>query len=329
MRSGAWARPASLNPLNVTSTSLPPNVLFAAKLITAAFLVSGQWSLLPDIFLPFVRAFDDFPSSGTFEWLLKVIFLVGALCLFLNLSVRLACGVLGTTILVGMMGSRIYFENNRTFTACVLLLAALSDRRLGSLLIRLQLVVLYVAAAANKLLDADWRSGAFFEAWNSIQGYRHVYESVASVFPKMLFSQSMSWAVIVTEFFLAVAFAWRPLVPVGAVVGAAYHSSLLVVTGRTFGMFWFALLGAYLAVLDRPEITEKVRFTTDRGTYGKREALERLLLHNPAPYAALAILVAAPQPDRRWGGLVVLAACAYATARLIGRARREPSPRPA
>src|SRR5947208_2873302 len=144
----------SLNPLAVRGTSLPPNVLLAAKLVTLVFVIRGLWRLT-DPYLPFIGFLDDLASPEVFQRTLEVVWLVAAAALFLNRCVRISCGVLGGTLLLAQIASSAYLTNNKLFTAFLLLLIALSDRMTVSTLIRAQLVLLYFWAGLNKLLDQN------------------------------------------------------------------------------------------------------------------------------------------------------------------------------
>src|SRR6185312_6392013 len=148
------------NPLRVTGTEMPPNLLLACKLIVVAFVVNGQVRRLPGHFLPFFSALDRVGSQSAYRHGLQAAFLVAAVALLLNRAPHLAASVTGATIL-----SRIYFENNTEYTGLILLLAGLAASGERTRLVRYQVVLLYAAAALNKLLDADWRSGQFFENW--------------------------------------------------------------------------------------------------------------------------------------------------------------------
>ena len=243
---------ASLNPFTVSGTDMPPNLLLMAKLVAVCFLISGQWAALPQPFLPLVSDLDDLGSPTTAEVVLKASFVVAAALLLTNRTPRLASVALGIVIFVGMLASRNYIENNRFFVVLLFVLAGLSSRQIGGRLVQLQLVVLYFGAALNKLLDIDWRSGQYFEHLASGTELAGVYSRLTGLFPELLLSAVMAWAVIATEFALAAAFLLRRFVWVAVWLGAAYHTSLVMVTGRTFGMFWYAATASYFAFAEVP-----------------------------------------------------------------------------
>ena len=57
----------------------------------------------------------------------------------------------------------------------------------------------------------------------------------------MVLSGPLGWSVITTEFALALGFAIRRLYRTAIWAGIAFHASTLVLTGRAFGMFLYAI----------------------------------------------------------------------------------------
>jgi hypothetical protein len=244
---------ASLNPLAVGGTDMAPNLLLLTKVLVVCFFVSGQWALLPEPFLPFLGFLDDLGSPAVFQIALKVIFVVASALLLTNRSPRAASLTLGLVIVVAMLASRNYVENNRFFVCLLFVLAGLSDRQqLGPRLVQLQIALVYFGAASNKLLDVDWRSGQYFAHLASRSQFADLYSRISGVLPSLLFSALLAWGVIVTEFALAGAFLARRFVPIAIWLGVAYHTSLVLITGRTFGMFWYAATASYLAFVTLP-----------------------------------------------------------------------------
>ena len=126
--------------------------------------------IAPYHFVPFVGSMRHHGSPRTFHRALQGVFLAAAASLFLNRAVRLACMVLGGVILFGTAASMPYYENNRTNTALVLILAGLQPTEDEPWLVQWQVILLYAAAAFKKLGLADWRNGRFIDSWI---GYSH------------------------------------------------------------------------------------------------------------------------------------------------------------
>jgi hypothetical protein len=323
------------NPFRIYGTDLAPGALLAAKLIALVFATQGLWRLA-DPFVPYVSIFDHVGDPVRFQHILSGVWVASALALFVNLWPRVACGLLGGTIGIALLSSDAYRTNNLTYTAIVFLLIALSTRATAFTILRWQLVVLYGFAAANKLLDRGWRNGSFFQSWNSLQGYGHIYKTVGDLFPGRSFSAGASWGVIAVEFLLMFLFAVPRLAPLGALGVIAYHSSLLFLTGSTFTMFWYALVATSIALLwpttEPPAATvDSIRaafrlsdlgraFTWRQGPvslaigatrFTGAEALIRIVALQPILYGLGYFLLASPHdPNRRWGALIAFAGVA-------------------
>lgn len=239
--------PPSWNPLRCDGTALPVPVLLMAKLIAAALLLTGHWSLLPDPFLPFVPALDAFAFSKSFQTVLQTVFVASALALVFNRSVRASAAILGLSILLSVTASKAYYGNNKTMCGILLLLAGLWEPRLGTLFLRLQFSLVYFGAGLNKLLDPDWQTGQFFHHWASIRLEQPVYTSLAPLLPHLLLAKVFCWATIVIELALAILWFIRPLWPWAIWLSLLFHASLLEFTGTTFTMFFYAMESAVLA----------------------------------------------------------------------------------
>jgi Vitamin K-dependent gamma-carboxylase len=316
-RFGTGARLATLNPLDVRGTAMRPQILLMAKVVAISFFLS-QWSALPRPFLPFVAVVDHMGVGVPFQRGLKLTFAAAALALLLNRFPRVACCVMAAVIFAGIMSSRVYYENNRMFTGCILLLAGLSS--LGSVWpIQLQVLILYGAAALNKLLDVDWRTGQFFDAWITVSPMHEVYARLTSLLPAT--ALLLSWTVMGTEVALVAGLAIRRLRPAAIWLGVAYHTALVLATGRTFGMFWFAALASYLAFVDwspRPDVSSS--------QWGPAVSFVYDQLRNPLAYIAVVLLVAPLSGSGtalRFAGLAVFAVLALLA--LDAAARHWPS----
>jgi hypothetical protein len=272
---GESAPRASWNPLAVSGTAMPDNLLLATKLMALAFVLSGQVKQLPYHYLPFISVLGHLGSGESFHRGLQLIFLAAAAVLMVNRQVRTMCLVLAAVLLVGVLSSRIYYHNNRLYTGLFFLLAGLYDPRVGVSLFRYQLAVLYFGAALNKIALVDWRDGAFVQAW--LPHYWSGYLHVARVLPDQLFSATFGWIAIVTEFSLVVLLLIPRLVPIAIFVGLGYHTGLVLLTGSTFGVFWYALFCTYLTLMAWPRSQVRVTYRSDKTLQRwTAQALERV-----------------------------------------------------
>jgi hypothetical protein len=303
------AASAPLNPLRLSGTALPPPLLLMAKLVVLIFFVTNELPQLPDHFLPFVPAFDDLGSPAVFRRVLQVIAVVAAVPLFFNRTVRSSCLVVGAVISIGMLSDRLYFSNNRMFTALILLFTGLYEPGTRALLVRAQVVLLYFSAGLNKLLDADWRSGRFMDSWALATDNYELYSRVRSLLPGDAFPKLLAWSVIVLELGLVVGFLWRRILPAAVWFGVLNHTGILVATGRPFGMFYYVALASYLAFADWPLSERTVRYCHPRASPLARavRALERLDLERVFGWRrADESGVSVEIEGRRWGGAAAL-----------------------
>jgi predicted DCC family thiol-disulfide oxidoreductase YuxK len=270
-----------LEPFKVSGTELPDNVLLLAKIVTFTFLATGQIKQLSSHFLPFFPIFDRIGSPAEFHWTLISVFLVAATALFFNRRVRLCCFVLSGVIVISLASSRLYFMNNRTFCACLLFLAGLSQRGEKPWLIRLQVVLLYFGAALNKLMEPDWRSGEFFAYWFGQLRQPELWAKITAVFPAASLARFFCWTTILVELSLMVGFIFPKTYSWAIWLGAAFHTALLFFVNSLFGMFYFAILATYLVFVDWPEAPVEVLYDGDCGFCDRtRQLFETLDLNH-------------------------------------------------
>lgn len=183
---------------------------------------------------------------------------------------RASALTLGALIFASTLLSRTFFSNNRLYVACLLVLAGLESAKGPPRLLRAQVVVMYLAAGFDKLLDADWRSGAFMRSF--LKGlaahgrfWAPFHESGSPYWPARTIgawiggSDSLalaaSWGTFALEIGIALAFLFgRHRLAIAA--GILFHTGILVVTGGPMGMFFYAALASYLAFARLPEATE-------------------------------------------------------------------------
>lgn len=243
-----WRRIAA-DALSLRHPVLPVNHVALARLLALAWLTTGHALFAPSVQLPWIPWLD---LAGVRGWWPVLPVALGTACALVTLltpAVRSGALGLGLAILFALASARAAFAFNRLFVACLLVLIAGSGSRP---LPRLQVAVLYLGAALDKLHAPDWRSGQmlgsfvtelarFGRLWgpgghvgapNPIAGW------LAPLPPAAFAAASMG--VIALELLLALAFArgWRwALGP-----HLAFHLTLVFLTGGTFGLFFAASL---------------------------------------------------------------------------------------
>jgi predicted DCC family thiol-disulfide oxidoreductase YuxK len=280
-RLSAW------NPFRVSGLDLPMPLILVAKLLSVCILGRVVWRDLPDPFLPMLPVIDLFHSTPYFGWVLRGVVLLGALSVLFNYRVRTACLLMGSAFLIGTLTSRIYFENNRQFLGCVLLLLGLYEEKTGPWLVRLQMILVFFSAALNKLLDASWRSGAFFNYWSHYAINKSLYFQLAAWLPPMVLPRIMSWMTIVLEFSIVFFLLIRRTRFWGIWMGLLLALGLNAFTERTFGVFFYAMPICYLAWVEWPRSAVTVLYDDDCGfctrtrAWMERFDLEKLLVWKP------------------------------------------------
>ena len=275
---------ASLNPFRCGGTSMPVPLLLMAKLVALCLLFTNHVRLLPDPFLPFLPVFDGIPY---FQIVLKTVFLASAVLLLFNRWVRVTSFLLGLVILLGVLSSRAYYGNNKTFTGLLLVFAAISDFGPRAWPIRIQMTIVYFGAGLNKLLDADWQSGQFFEHWASVRLKNPVYLAISPMLPPLVAAKIVCWFTIAAELSMPVMFSVRGLVIFGVWINILFQSGLLIFTGTTFTMFFYSMTAAMLAFVAWPQSKVIVFWDGECGFCAKckgwmeRLDFERLLEWHP------------------------------------------------
>ena len=267
----------SPNPLRFNATQLPLPLLLVAKLVVTMILVRLTWRELPNPFIPVLPILDHFAFARLFGLVLKVAVVMGSAAILLNYRVRAACLIVGSAFLLGILASRPYFENNIMYVGCLLFLLGLYEPRTGPWLVRAQIILVFFAAALNKLLDSDWRSGQFFEYWATVFVNKSLYFRVGSWLPRMWLPWLMSWATIAIEFGIAFCLLFRRFRFWGIWLGLLLAVGQNSLTERTFGVFFYVMPISYLAFVTWPSSSMIVLYDGECGFCTRvRLLLERL-----------------------------------------------------
>jgi hypothetical protein len=244
-----------LDPLRCTDTELPPELLLIGKLLALALLwgLGPLWS--PELFLPFLEPLDAL--RGAWPWLRRVfgaLLPLGACGLLLNVAPRASALSLGGVVLSSILLSRVVYSNTYLLYGLVLVLIGLHEgRQIPSRVLRLQLVIIYLGAGLNKLLEPDWRSGRYFEFWTSEILHHGPYRWAAAQLPPGTLSSIACWLVIAAELALAGLLLTRRTQRLGMALGVGFHVGMLAFTaGRLSWLFMYPMLACYLALARWP-----------------------------------------------------------------------------
>lgn len=250
---------SSWNPLRCHGTELPPNLLLIAKLIIISHLAYAEWHYIKEPFLPFLTFFEKFRFFEFYPKSLLIIYIVSVGLIFFNRYVRAACFFAGLALLLSIISDRTLFHNHGVFSYFVLILIGLNDKRHRPWLLRFQIAIVYFGAGLNKILDADWLNGRYFQAWTHLDLKHGPYIWMASNFPPMLLSCVISWVTIALEFMIAFGLSIPRLYPLGIWLGIFLHACISLFTVDSgnlqglFGFFFPVAVSTYLAFYTWPE----------------------------------------------------------------------------
>jgi hypothetical protein len=179
------------------------------------------------------------------------VFVISALALLFNRSVRLASLALGSTMLLAVVSSKAYYGNNKTFCGLMFLLTGLSAPGTPPF-VRWQLGITYFGAGLNKLLDGDWHSGIFFENWAVNRLHHTWYMAFDAWLPPLWLARLVCWTTIVTELGVVPCIFIPQLHYWAICANLLFQSGLLLFTGTTFTLFFYSMSAASLAFVSWP-----------------------------------------------------------------------------
>jgi predicted DCC family thiol-disulfide oxidoreductase YuxK len=132
-------------------------------------------------------------------------------------------------------------------------------------LLRAQFALVYFGAGLNKLLDADWQSGVFMQHWAAARLKQPLYLALDARMPPMLLAKLMCWSTIVTELGMSAAFLVKRWFYWGVLASLLFQASLMLFTGTTFTMFFYATQAALLMFAAWPSAPWLVLYDGDCG----------------------------------------------------------------
>ncbi len=266
-------------PWYTAETAMRPNVLLMCKLLFAMLLINSFYSYLGDPYLPFLSFLDSLRQfPGLLEYILKTTFIVSGSLLFLNIKVRTMAILLGTVIFVALMASRAIFRNHLFICACAFLLAGLTNKDKTPWFLYIQLSLVYLGAAVNKVLQLDWWSGQYMHNWMVVAIENDFYSSFANLFPDGLAAKLISWGSMLAEIVIGMLLLFRRKQAWALWLILVFHTFLFTITKERFGHFLDDILIYLLVFLNWP--ATPITSTWDRGSMGMMRKLAGLLNWN-------------------------------------------------
>jgi hypothetical protein len=254
-----WPPSPLLRPWRVTGTDMLPSLLVMSKLLFVLLLCEH---ILPKIdlpFLPFVPWLDGLRELAgdelryEYRLVFRAGFVTAGVLLWLNVRPRVVCVVLGLAVIFMMVGSKPLFRNHIYVVGCLFLLAGLSRPGRPPFLLYLQLSFIYLGAGLDKLFLDDWATGQFMDNFLSNARVNPVYLALVEVLPRMWVAMVVSYATVLSELVLGMAFLFRRTRPAAVWVAVLFHFGLYaLLLGDTFGHFVEDLLLAFIVVIEWP-----------------------------------------------------------------------------
>lgn len=198
-------------------------------------------------FLPFISFLDRIPSA-IYQVLSVVIGLSVIVPFLTKKNYRLFAFISGITVLFFILSSKILFSNSLTFAACFLTLAGLYYGKVC--IFRIQLSILYVGAAINKIFSEDWWNGLFMD---------HLLGDIlhGSLYQLFFPSGEMSVAIVIgvivmlIELLLGIFVLIPKFTRLVIAAGLLFHGGMLVVTAGSFSIFFMYIMSAaFISISD-------------------------------------------------------------------------------
>ncbi len=234
-------------------TAMQPNVLLMCKLLFALLLLNGFYGYLGDPYLPFFDFLDYFRQfPGVFEYCLRAIFILSGGLLLLNIRTKTMALLLGAIILVALLASKSIFRNHLFICGCAFLLAGLTDKNKMPWLLYIQLSLVYLGAATNKILQVDWWSGQYMHNWMAVTIENDFYLFFANALPEGLTAKLISWGSMLAEIVIGILLLFRRKQALALWLILLFHTFLFTITKERFGHFLDDILIYLLVFLNWP-----------------------------------------------------------------------------
>jgi hypothetical protein len=230
-------------------SELPPNIIISLKALLLYVLLIHPGIFLVSVsglpFLPFLKFLDTVPFF-VFSFAAGVLLLSIFLVFLRKGNYQLLSLVSGLIILVIILSSKNLFSNSLTYVACLLVLIGLYRGK--TIIFRVQISLLYLGAAINKIFDPDWWTGLYFDYF-----FRDIFNVTlyTSYIPADDLSVATFFGVITIfiECLLGIIVLIPGLTRLTIILGFLFHGGMLLVTSGILSVRFFYIMSAsYLMI---------------------------------------------------------------------------------
>ncbi len=235
----------------------------AAQLIATAWLVTGQSFFFPP---PHLSVFEGAPDLP-WRLILAALSTLSSVAIIFSRFPRVASAALAGVIALELFATRTWFSHNRLFVLALLVTIALSTKTLSSLP-RMQVGVVFLGSALDKLFAPAWRDGSFvtsfldqlarFGLMWSPAGHVGEGGNLLAAGARLVVGDGTIAGWVVIGFELAVALAFFAGRRMGSWLNLAFHLGVFALTGSTMGLFFFAGVASSLFLLDEQDVPKEL-----------------------------------------------------------------------
>lgn len=246
-------------PWRSDTTEMRWNILVMCKLLLVILILNGFIWKIGDPYIPhlsFLDMFQDFP--GTYKTAMRVAFAIPAGFLLINYKPRLMCLILGIAIILILLASKSIFRNHIFICACVFLMSSIYKKGDIPRLIFIQLGIVYIGAAVNKLFHVDWWNGLYMHNWMGILMENKPYLLIFNKTENLVFAQALSWFSMFLEVVIGIFLFTKRFRNTAVYLIVFFHLVLFTVTMQRFGHFFDDIVIILIAFVTKESVPMQV-----------------------------------------------------------------------
>jgi len=251
----------------------PGLILMMKLLIISVSFLNPLFPYFGTIFVGIIPFFDTVLlgasqfsgiSLGNLHFIIKcawkILFFYFSICVFMNRHLRLSLLALSALILWAIFVNELIYRNSLFYAAAMFLIVGVSFQHTERKFLIAQMAIVYFLSALAKVLEVGWRDGSFMQIMIRQFVYKGEFflQKISYVLDIQLFLISISMLVIFIEFLLGIGLFFSKINRPLAVISFSFHSFLILITGESFVIFYYALLitlYSFIAIPDEIKIS--------------------------------------------------------------------------